>query len=219
MVTSHLPRAWLLTLAALLPFSSSLASSASSVTTPIEAIWKVQQVPFEYRSMDVYYNCDSLERKVRAILKAVGAHQSMVIQSDCRGAPANRISVKIALATPVPATEENVRIATTFDATDQLVARVKQIELPTPTDIDRFPARWETFTLARIRDITFTSGDCDLLRGLNEQVFPKLAVRVQNKVSCPGYTMRVRPNVQFEALLPASIPLQPVAQARSMSRG
>lgn len=219
MMFSHRPRAWLLALTALLPVSSALSGAATQSPAPVEAIWRVQQVPFEYRSMDVYYNCDSLEKKVRAILRAVGAHQTMLIQSDCRGAPANRISVKIALATPVPATEENIRIATSFDATERLVARVKQIHLPSATDIERFAARWERFTLSRIRDVTFTGGDCDLLRGLNEQVFPKLAVRVQNKMTCHGFNMRVRPNVQLEALLPASSDLQPIAQVQLPSRG
>jgi len=179
----------------------------------VDAIWRFQSFPFEYRSTNTYYNCDSLVRKVRAILKAVGAHHSVVVETRCEGGPANRISARIALATPVVASEENIRAATTFDSQDQLVARLRNLTLPTANDIERFPANWQKISLARaIRDMSITQSDCDLLRGMNEQVFPRIAVRVQGrKLMCGSYSTNVRANVQVEALVPA-LPATPMAQ-------
>jgi hypothetical protein len=190
-------------------------TSAKSVepSESVDAIWRFQSFPFEYSSSNTYYNCDSLVRKVRAILKAVGAHHSVVVETRCEGGPANRISARIAVATPVIASEENVRAATTFDSRDQLVARLRNLTLPTANDIERFPATWQKISLARaIRDMSITPSDCDLLRGMNEQVFPRISVRVQGrKLMCGTYSTNVRANVQVEALVPAT-PLTPVAQ-------
>lgn len=189
-------------------------ASARSVepSKPVDAIWRFQSFPFEYRSNNTYYNCDSLVRKVRAILKAVGAHHSVLVETRCEG-PANRISARIAVATPVIASEENLRAATTFDSRDELVARLRSVTLPTANDIEHFPATWQKISLARaIRDMTITQSDCDLLRGMNEQVFPRLAVRVEGrKLMCGTYSTNVRANVKVEALVP-TLPSTPMAQ-------
>ena len=190
-------------------------ATAKSVepSASVDAIWRFQSFPFEYRSSNTYYNCDSLVRKVRAILKAVGAHHSVLVETRCEGGPANRISTRIAVATPVIASDENVRAATTFDSRDELVARLRNITLPTANDIERFPATWQKISLARaIRDMSITQSDCDLIRGMNEQVFPRLAVRVEGrKLMCGNYSTNVRANVKVEALVPA-LPSTPMAQ-------
>ncbi|MFL6577125.1 MAG: hypothetical protein ACJ8MR_10925 [Povalibacter sp.] len=195
-----------------LTLTHSIALSNNSITPTLDAIWHVQSFPFEYRSDTTFYNCDSLVKKVRAILKAVGAHHS-VVETRCEGGPFNRISARIAVATPVPASEENVRAETTFDSKDQLVARLRSITLPTANDLERFPASWQKMSLAKaIRDVPLTLSDCDLLRGMNEQVFPRIAVRVNSrKLNCGIYSNNVRPNIEVEALV-AALPSTPVAQ-------
>lgn len=144
----------------------------------------------------MYYDCDALEEKVRTILELVGAREP-VVQTNCGSAPANRIGVRIVLATPVPATQDNVRAATTFDSKDELVARVRKLALPTPANVARFPAEWQT------RNVTFTRGDCDLVRGIQEQVLPKLAVRAVRKkrLSCSSRISHLRYTVRYEALV------------------
>lgn len=184
-----------------------IASLAAARTAPddtvVEAIWRIQRLPFEYRSLNTYYSCESLQRKVRAILQLVGAHEAVITQANCAALPATHIRIQILVATPVPATEENVRAATTFDAKDQLLAQLRQVALPTATDIERFPAQWRTRRLSHIRDLRFTHSDCDLLRGMHEQVFPKLAVRVTSKpkLSCDARATMARPDVRYEALI------------------
>jgi hypothetical protein len=41
----------------------------------VEAIWYPRSFAFDYRSQDVYYSCDELARKVRAILEFLGARR------------------------------------------------------------------------------------------------------------------------------------------------
>ena len=173
---------------------------------PVESIWRVQSLPFEYSSSNVYYNCGSLRQKVRAILLAVGAHESVVVQTNCQDGPTNRISGRIALATPVPATEDNLREATTFNTQDELVARLRSASLPTANDLVRFPAAWQTTSLSSIRDMTLTPADCELIKGITEQIFPRIAVRViqSRKLMCGNYSSTFRPQMKFEALLPVT---------------
>lgn len=198
----------------LIHLTASAGVPGTSIGDPIDAIWRVQSFPFEYRSLDTYYNCRSLEQKMRAILQAVGAHRSLVVQTNCEGGPANRISARIAIATPVPASEENLRAATAFTSEDELVARIHQVALPTSADIPRFAAQRQTLSLAHIRDASITMGDCDLLRGMNEQVFPRIAVRVtQGKFICTNFASRVRPDVKVEALIPLAALVESRTQA------
>jgi hypothetical protein len=186
----------------------------AETAVPLEAIWRVQSIPFEYRSGNMYYNCDSLAMKVAAILRAVGAHRSVVVQTRCERGPTNRISARIALATPVPATAENVRAATTFDSKDALVARLHKLTIPTPNDLVRFPASWQPVALTRMRDLKLTLADCDLLRDINEQIFPRIAVRfiTNHKLHCGTYSNRIRPKLEIEAFLPLKSSTEPLAQ-------
>ncbi|HEY5807710.1 MAG TPA: hypothetical protein VIT67_07065 [Povalibacter sp.] len=213
MASPHRSVCWVVAAAAwLVHLAATAAVPGAAISEPLEAIWRVQTFPFEYRSLDTYYNCDSLEQKMRAILEAVGAHRSVVVQTNCEGGLAKRISARIAIATPVPASEENLRAATAFTTRDELVARIHRIALPTSADVPRFTAQWQTLSLARIRDATITLSDCDLLRGMSEQVFPRIAVRVtKEKFVCNNFASRVRPNIKVEALVPLAA-LTPAAQ-------
>lgn len=187
-------------------------SSEAATGKGVEAIWHVQSLPFRYNSVHANYACDSLEKKIRVILQAVGAHKSMVVRARCVGHDLlSTVSVHIALATPVEATEENIRAATTFDSRDELVARLQKIRLPTPTDISRFPATWQTISLPRQPQLHLDVGDCDLLRHMNEQIFPKLAVRlVHEEPYCNASATRFRPRFEVQALIAA--PVNAVAQ-------
>lgn len=179
----------------------------------VEAIWRVQSLPLEYSSPYYHYACTSLEEKVGDILRAVGAHDSIAIETHCVSPGAqNQISLRITLATPVPATEENIRAATTFDGKDELLAQMRKTTLPTPENIPRFAATWQTVSLSRQPGLHLDAGDCDLLRHIGRQVFPKIAVRLTNtRLSCNVSATRIQPKIKVQALIPA--PLNTVARA------
>lgn len=198
-------------IAAVIAFALSTAASPArsddgAVDDSVESIWRVQSLPLEYNSARTHYACDSMKKKVRAILQAVGAHSSTIVTARCvDNGPLNQISLQISAATPVPASEENIRAATTFDARDELLARVRKTTLPTPSDIPRFRATWQTLALSRHPNLQLDVGDCDLLREMNRQVFPKLAVRLTSeKLNCTASATRLRPRFEVQALIPAA---------------
>lgn len=169
------------------------------------AIWRVHKVDFVFRSQNVYYACDALREKIRAILSAIGAHGTMNIAISCIGGQfVQDAHSRLTLALPAEATPANVRAATTFDTRAQLVARLQKIQLPSANDIARFPARWQTVSLSRQHGVHLGPGDCELLDGLTEQVFPKLPVHVTAaSLRCNNDATRIVPTIEVTALVPA----------------
>ena len=172
----------------------------------ISAIWKVEQIEFVYSSSTVRYSCEALQRRIAAILYSVGAHSRIAIELTCaNGEPVRHANVSLRLAVPVEASEENLRAATDYDTRDELVARLKQTQLPSAEDIQRFPANWRTVALTRSPPLSLGPGDCDLLRAMRDQVFPRLHVRVVSSgMNCGGGPdTRITPRIRVNALMPA----------------
>ena len=166
----------------------------------VEAIWRIRELPFQFHSANVSYTCDALRKKIHAILKAVGVHESLAVDMDCgRRTMVKFAQARISLASPVEATVENILAATHFEPHRVLAARMNDVALPTPTDIERFAASWRQAPLARLN---LTSSDCDLLNGLRAQIFPMLRVRSLKGFLCSVSATRVPPNLGAEALMP-----------------
>ncbi len=171
----------------------------------VMAIWQIQQIEFIYSSPSVRYSCGNLQRRIAAILQAVGAHSKIGVEMGCNsGELVHYANVKLTLAAPIEATEENVLAATSFDTQDELVARLQQKQLPTANDIERFPASWRTVALTRSPPLSLGPGDCDLLRAMRDDVFPRLRVRVVSSgLRCGGGAdTRIPPRINVNALLP-----------------
>lgn len=188
------------------------SSRESAVVAPVTAIWQPQQVQLTFRSPRVYYSCDGLKNKVRAILLAVGAREGLGVDLSCRaGALINNAMVTITLATPMEATPERVASLTSYSTEDRLVARVNNVQLPTANDIERFDAEWRPIALHRDRNVRLEGGDCRLLREISEQVFPRIGVRLEGRqFHCPdtGLT-KIKPRAHVMALM--RVPTVPVA--------
>lgn len=164
-----------------------------------DAIWRVQQIDLRLKTGDQYYSCSALQSKISAILGAVGAAEVVVNLACQTGTLTNNVWAKLATASPTQATEENIRAATTYDSRTQLVARVRETALPTANDIAVFPAEWRTITITSMRGMNLGPGDCDLLQGLSEQIFPHLELRVVRKRFNCG--QNARPILVVEALM------------------
>jgi hypothetical protein len=120
-----------------------LATPAHARDTSVEAIWRVQQLQFDYSSPAISYSCSAFKERIRGILHAVGAHETIEVEAGCRGDELVKAThASISMAAPVEATEANVRDATTFRAHQVLAARMHGKELPTATNIERFTASW-----------------------------------------------------------------------------
>jgi hypothetical protein len=169
----------------------------------IVAIWHGQQVEFEYESATTFYSCEELGRRVLQILKAIGLHESTSLGPVCKGGLySRRTRIELLLVSAVAATPENVERETTFDATEQLIARVRGLELPTASDLVRFPARWQKIALSKNTGLKIRYQDCDLLRDMRDQLFPKLAIRVApQSFRCESLPSHIRPKIVLEALM------------------
>ena len=135
----------------------------------------------------------NLGREGESISTSAGSHTTRL---------STRISAAIALAAPAPATEEVVREQTTFTSKGELAARVNGAALPTASDIPIFPAAWAPISLTSESNIWLDASDCDLLRQLSKQVFPKIGVEVvYTKFVCSA-SVTSKPQVEVRALLP-----------------
>ncbi len=204
-------RSFFLLLSLLAAESASPEPSNTMPGAPVQAIWHLQKMHFRFHSTRTSYACDALERKVADILRALGAREDIDVDPGCfRGEFVSGAAVQVTLAAPVPATDANVRQATTFDSRDELLARLRGIELPTATDLERFPAAWRRISLQRDRLVRLEQGDCDLLLAMRKHIFPKLAVRVDEKsFRCSSFATHLRPRVEAAALF--AIDLAPIA--------
>src|SRR5690606_7282072 len=179
----------------------------------VDAIWHVQQLQFQFRSQSTSYACDALELKIANILRAVGAREDVKVDSGCYSRQfVSGAIVNVTLATPLIASEVNVRRAVAYDSRDELVARLQRVRLPSATDLERFPASWERVSVTRNRFVRLDPGDCDLLSAMSRQLFPKLSIQMdESELRCSSSTTRIRPRFSVAALLRA--PAHPVAYA------
>lgn len=153
---------------------SSGALAAPDYTT---AIWKAQSLEFAYHGTMTAYSCTTLQRRLEAILRSVGARDTLsVVMQRCTDQ--SGAHVRITLESPVEATPTNIEAATRHDGTDTLIARVRNQSLPTAENIERFPATWKTLSMSRDKELRLDSGDCELVKQLRREVFPRLAIRI-----------------------------------------
>jgi len=171
---------------------------------PTDAIWRVQEFDLHIRTAQRYHSCSSLHQKISGILSAVGAGSVVVRMSCSRDQLTNEAFAKVAAAAPFAASAENIELATTFDARQQLAARVREVALPRPEDIQRFPAEWRRVSLTRVPSLHLGPGDCELLQGMNDQIFSRLSIRVVRKqlLCSQSLVAPVRPTLIVEALVP-----------------
>jgi hypothetical protein len=200
----HHPRSRLLIVGFAALLGSAAAWSATNRETtamPTEAIWRVQEFDFHYRAAQGHFHsCEALHDKISGIMESIGAG-SVIVQIACnRDTLVDRVDARVATAMPVPATSASIAEATTFDTEQQLVARLRQTQLPTPATIERFPAEWREVALTSINGVRLGPEDCDLLQDLHEQILPHLAsVRVvRKKFSC---AIPARPVLVVETLM------------------
>lgn len=182
----------------------SLAMSPLAFGEPHVAMWKSQDVRFIYRGYVTTYRCQILGSKVRAVLHAIGAHESTTIQAEsCNvlqlagGAPAQVASMRITLVSPALATPElRAELASTAARAELLERFGARSRLDT-----EFQAVWQQRDLASLR---MDSGDCELLQQLREQVLSKLAVQILGRDGpCSLSPHRLRkPTLRVLTLLP-----------------
>jgi hypothetical protein len=190
--------------AAILLLAAGVASAQSQADAPIvEAVWKPQRVNFVYRGYSTLYSCRSLQQKVEKILRTVGARGRIELRAYSCDDELAIARFQIALTSPVEATPENVEQLTSYDARDELVARVRGERLASAEDLPRFPAVWKTISFARSREMRLAPGDCELVLQLRRHILPRMAVQiVSDQVRCSQFGNISKPQLTVSALVP-----------------
>jgi hypothetical protein len=186
-MTTSLHRHWLTALAYIIiaaPVCAALAKSPAD-GTGVAAVWKAQQVNFEYRGYSTTYSCQVLEHKLEMILRSVGAREDVQLRDYACNEQIGIARFQVLLHSPVVATPENIRDITTYDAKDELIARVNGKELATPENVQRFTAVWKTVSFTRDRRMRLERGDCELVQQVRQQILPRMSVHIiKDNVRC-----------------------------------
>jgi hypothetical protein len=180
----------------------------------VQAIWRVHQFDFHFRAATGrYHSCETLHAKISGILEALGAQNVVVSLACSRSSLVDNTVARIVAVMPVEATPENVAAAAKFGSERRLVAALHGAPLPRATDLQRFAAARHTVEIERARRIRLGPEDCDLLRGMNEQILPHLSsVRVvKERLNCSStHTRAPNPLLIVETLIrqPAQVDKQ-----------
>ena len=190
--------------AAVLLLAAGVASAQPSVDeTVVEAVWKPQRMNFVYRGYSTLYSCSSLQQKLEKILMTVGARGGIELRTYACDDQLSVARFQIVLTSPVEATPENVQELTSYDSSDQLIARVHGERLANAEDLPRFPAVWKTISFARSRDMKLAPGDCELVRELRRHILPRMSVQiVSDQVRCSPFGNIGKPQLTVSALVP-----------------
>jgi hypothetical protein len=167
----------------------------------IEAVWKPQHATFSFVSLTTFYTCGELEHRLKRVLIVLGAHEEMYV--DRRQCSMDRdMRLHITFMSPVEATPQNVHALTTFSTEQQLIARVKGIELPVAEDLRRFPAEWQAISLSNDRRLRLRGTDCELMEQIRRQLLSHLAIRdVSKRLVCSSGNFTRPPRLTMSALV------------------
>lgn len=189
--------------AAMLLLAAGVASAQPQPDEVVEAVWKPQQMNFVYHGYSTLYSCRSLQDKLQKILSTVGARGGIELRAYSCDDQLSTARFQIALASPVEATPQNVQEITTYDAQDELMARVRGEHLASGEDLQRFPAVWKTISFARSREMKLAPGDCELVLQLRRHILPRMSVQiVSDQVRCSPFGNIGNPRLTVSALVP-----------------
>ena len=166
----------------------------------VQATWKPAEIKYSYTGFTTAYDCLAFQSKMKAILKAVGAHEHTKVLAT--GCPISRVSrdffVTITTATPVIG--DRAEMSSQDRSRQELLAK-----LGVKNDLDQqFPATWKRVDLSDDRRLDLQPGDCELMDDLKDKVLPKLGVKIveEDVVCTPRQTSIRTPKLVVEALVP-----------------
>lgn len=135
-------------------------ASGSPSEEAVPAVWKAQELRFDYIGFTSKYSCEGLRDKVKDVLLLLGARRDLEVRSfGCSrmGAPEPLPSLRIKISTLIPAGQG--------DANDAL------------------EARWRTVSLGGAGKLT--AGDCELADQIRTSILPHFTSRnLKSKTDC-----------------------------------
>ena len=141
--------------------------------------------------------------KCASILQILGARETLQIRSWGCTDMVTHGRMDITLESPVEATPENIQALTTYDSTQELVARMRNEHLDSAEDVQRFPATWKTVSMSRERQLKLGPSDCELVEQLSRDVLPRMSIRVEHdRLRCSAVFGNIgQPQLRVAALV------------------
>lgn len=172
----------LLAAGCLLQASMTSAQDSAKPSEPMQAVWQPRELNFHFMGFKTYYSCSSIEDRLEQVLRELGAKSDVrVVATGCVPAEVSKtITARIQVSMPVDAGNA----ATPSEAT--------------------FPAQRKTVTLTTNADHQRSSGDCELMEQVRDQLLTALQLKiVKDDVRCfPGQSMIGSRTLQVMALVP-----------------
>lgn len=177
------------------------AASAADAAATVDSVWKPVEIRYSYMAFTSAYNCDSAESALKRILLALGAHpQTRVRATGCfMDRPSRNFFITVTTATPVAVGSPDLALS---DQSEREL--LQRLGVKSPISTEQFAARWQTVDLSRDRKLDLKPGDCELMKGLRDNVLPKLSVKVtSDRVNCVPNQLSIQtPELIVSALMP-----------------
>jgi hypothetical protein len=126
----------------------------------VPAVWKTQELRFDYVGFTSRYSCDGLRDKVESVLLLLGARRDLKVSSfGCSrmGAPEPLPSLNIKISTLIPAAQGDAK--------------------------DAVEARWKSVSLGGVGRLT--GGDCELAEQIRAKILPVFTSRnLKSQTDC-----------------------------------
>jgi hypothetical protein len=185
--------------------SLAVAAHAYGQSAPVQAVWKPQKITMSYFSPTTYYSCDALEAKMKRIIGQLGLIGDVRVRAaDCaRGGVVTMPNVHIEALAPVEASPQVLAELKKDESFRSLVARVNKARTQKIEVGEQFPAQWRDVQVGKGLDLT--GSDCDLLRDIQRQLLPKLAVKIKpanRTCDSRDATVNGKPFLDLQVLLP-----------------
>jgi hypothetical protein len=161
---------------ALLGLMAALAAHGQSA--PVQAVWKPEKITISYLSRTTYYSCDALETKMKRIVDQLGlVGEVRVGAANCAQGVVSMPNIHIEALVPAEASPAVLADLKKDESYRALVDRVNKSREQKVEAGTQFPAQWRDVQVGKGLDLT--GSDCDLLREVQRQLLPKLAVKIK----------------------------------------
>jgi hypothetical protein len=185
----------------------SAASFAHSESTTVPAVWKPEKMTMVYLSPTTYYSCDALEAKMKRLIDQLGLVGGVrVSAANCARGVVSMPNVRLEVLAPAEATPAVVAELKKDESYRALVDRVNKDSPRKIAAGAEFPAQWRDVQVGKGLDLT--GSDCDLLREIQRQLLPKLAVKIKpTNRTCDSRDGSIgKPFLDLQVLLPVPTP-------------
>jgi hypothetical protein len=184
--------------------AAAAACAEPAPAQPVQAVWKPEKITLSYFSQTTYYSCDALEGKMKRIIEQLGMVGDVRVRAaNCGRGVVSTPNVHIEALVPVEATPAALADIKQDDSSRELAKRVNGQRAQQIEPGAQFAAKWQDVQVGKGLDLS--GGDCDLLRQIQRQLLPKLAVKVKetNRTcdSRDSSTLR-HPILDLQVLLP-----------------